>query len=231
MNVGSDMNVGNLFRERKMITLDFHGHKLQLVRGGAQDLYNEVMVHDNYKMLSSGLEFSPGDIILDIGANEGYFSIMMAVLFPVKVIAYEPTKKAFGFFMENLRNNNILNVEPHFTGISNEAGRKDLKEHPVYTTTSSAYVHAYAPNIETCDMITLDEAIGDKKIKLLKIDIEGGEYDALYPCTLLDRVEMVTGEFHSNEYLKSLGYTIDGLTNWLRERTKLGFIEPKELWP
>ena len=193
------------------------------------------MVRDNYKILSSGFTFSPGDLILDIGANEGYFSIMMAVLFPVRIIAYEPTRKAFKFFLENLINNNITSVEPHFTGISNETGRKDLKEHGAYTTTSSSYVNGcYSPVIENCEMVTLDDAIkrcGDKKIKLLKIDIEGGEYDALYPCTLLDRVEIVTGEFHSNEYLKSLGYTIEGLTNWLKERVQLGFIEPKELWP
>jgi hypothetical protein len=64
-----------------------------------------------------------------------------------------------------------------------------------------------------------------KRIKLLKIDIEGGEYDAIYNSNILSQVDNVVGEFHINSRLTSRGYDINSLATYVGERSNLVYYE------
>ena len=183
---------------------------------------------DNYCIFRRGVEFADGDIILDIGANEGIFSIMMAKMFPkVRVIALEPIPRTFFQMMRNIGANGVSNVEPYQLGIGKPGEVcQHFNVHNQFSGGSSA-VDTFDPvnhSKVTADVISLDEAFKVFKIpraKLMKMDIEGGEYIALYNSTVLTRVDNFVGEFHINERLKSQGYDINELATFVSSKTNL----------
>lgn len=197
------------------------------------NLVSEIFF-DNYRIFDSGLKFELGDIILDLGANEGLFSIMMAKIFPVKIVALEPVRRTFKTLLENLEINRINGeVEPRFVGVAEKRGKRDLYVHKDISGASSNYL---TPNqqyyTESVEMVTLDDAIAlcGGRIRLLKVDIEGGEYDAFYASKNLHLVDNVVGEFHINQKLRDKGYSIEGLVEWLSVRTNLIYFESRDLW-
>jgi len=64
-----------------MIQLEYRGTQFYFEESAtAQMLINEIF-SDNYKIFEREVEFEDGDVVLDLGANEGMFSIMVAKLF------------------------------------------------------------------------------------------------------------------------------------------------------
>tara|TARA_Y100000589_G_scaffold297731_1_gene305692 strand:+ start:383 stop:1300 length:918 start_codon:yes stop_codon:yes gene_type:complete len=128
------------------------------------------------------------EIVLDIGANIGMTAIIFSELFQ-KVIAFEPSKESFNVLNENLKNNMIENVETINYGLGNEE--------KILTTISpnlEATSKAIIPYLDTKDEIkdynlekiiikngdkALNELSKDKKIGLIKIDVEGFELEVL----------------------------------------------------
>ena len=187
---------------------------------------------DNYGVLAAAaggvLKFSPGEVIVDLGANEGMFSIMMARVFPgVRVIAVEPIPET----NETLWTNVALNgVEHEVTivsaGVGAGPGMADFTVSKDFSGGSSSFTAFKESDhvIAKAPILGLDEIFDLYNItscKLLKVDIEGGEYDALYNFTYWDRVENLVAEFHTNSRLDYLGRRIDGLVNWLGSRTRI----------
>ncbi|MEN6455485.1 MAG: FkbM family methyltransferase, partial [Prolixibacteraceae bacterium] len=75
-------------------------------------------------------------------------------------------------------------------------------------------------------LMPLDEVV--KKygpIKLLKMDIEGGEHEALSEFQRWNEVESMVAEFHINQLLAQRGYDIEKLAANVRERTNLLYFE------
>jgi FkbM family methyltransferase len=223
----SDMNGTN-----GKIEYEFQGHKFYFhPTPQAQDLITEIF-GDNYKVLSTPVIFNPGDVVLDIGACEGMFSIMLAKLFPeIKIIALEPVERTFRFLLQNIENNNVHNIEPHNFGVGKLEETKTIYVGlNDYSGGSSSYL-TFDPNkqiLETIKILPLDrvfEMAGIDHVKLLKIDTEGAEYEALYNSKRLKDFDFLVGEFHINKRLEVDGRRIDGLINWCSNRTKVLAIE------
>lgn len=199
-----------------------------------RDIINEVF-SDNYTIFEKELEFKPGDIILDLGANEGIFSIMMAKVFPgIKIMAYEPVPRTFATLMKNIELNNLQlvnDIAPFNIGIGKDENNTfDMTVSKDHSGGSTAWC-TFNPDhhISTKVIIkTLDSILSlIPKVRLLKIDIEGMEYEALYPCTLLDRVDMIVGEFHINNKLKNVSpqYDPHELATYLGDKGKLVYYD------
>jgi FkbM family methyltransferase len=190
---------------------------------------------DNYKIFSRGLQFQPCDIILDIGANEGMFSIMMAKLFPfTRIISLEPVQKTFFTMIKNIGLNNITNIHPYNLGVGGRSNKSEIIYcDKVYSGGSSMVV---TPNFEAQDIVNIEVVALDDifdirkfpeidRIKLLKMDIEGAEYETLYNSTCLPRVDNMVAEFHINTRLESMGYDINELATWVGSQTNLVYFE------
>jgi len=197
-------------------------------------LIHEIFT-DNYKIFERGLQFQPGDIILDIGANEGMFSIMMAKLFPfTRIIALEPVHKTFFTMIRNIGLNNVTNIHPYNLGV----GGKSSKSEIIYCdkTYSGGSSMVVTPNFEAQDIVNIEVVALDDifdirkfpaidRVKLLKMDIEGAEYETLYNSTILPRVDNMVAEFHINTRLESMGYDINELATWVGSRCNLVYFE------
>lgn len=207
-----------------MYTVDFRGEILNFKETPtAPALLNEIF-NDNYKIFERGLTFSPGDVIIDVGANEGMFSILMAKAFPgVKIVALEPVIGTFQDLQENCRINDV-EVDARQVGIG--SGYSELMVCKMNSGGSTA-VCTFDPKhhyMEPVTLVSLDSILEEfPVVKLLKIDIEGMEYNALYPCKLLERIEYCVAEFHINTKLINQGYGMNELATFVGSKMDLGY--------
>lgn len=132
------------------------------------------------KLLESLLR--PSDIFLDIGGNEGYFSVIASSLVhDGKVYCIEPQSRLQSIIAENIRINNSNAIEVYRLAISNQTGEVELFLRPSTNTgASSLFRHWKIGSIkESVPAITLDKFFQQNsinRVRLLKIDCEGAEY-------------------------------------------------------
>lgn len=122
-----------------------------------------------------------GMVILDIGANIGYYSLIAAKLAGDKgvVYAFEPAPDNFAFLVKNIEVNGLSNVVPVQKAVSNKAGtdRLFLSSDPAW---HGMYKHNQGESIEV-QVTSVDEFTENIScpINLIKIDVEGLEMRVL----------------------------------------------------
>jgi len=133
------------------------------------------------------------DIIVDLGANIGYFSLLAAKLTGKegKVYSFEPEPKNYNYLLKNIKLNNYDNILATQKAVSDKNGRTKLYicEHDTGHHTINQYegIKNYKPNTDDkenfieIDTVTLDDFLKDKEkaVDVIKIDIEGAEMLAL----------------------------------------------------
>lgn len=132
------------------------------------------------------IQLSPDDIVLDIGANVGMFSIYVKKKFGCKVIAFEPVPMNFEQFKKNIILNGLsLNdFELHNVAITDIENGEIKIGTPLYNTGGSSIFY-HNDSMVACKTETLSKYITDK-CKYLKIDVEGSEYDIV--PSILDKL-------------------------------------------
>lgn len=148
----------------------------------------EILNFGSYEKDESSLVFQvvqDGDIILDIGANLGWYSIQLSKRFNNAVIhAFEPIYQTFSVLEKNIKLNNLINVILHNVALGNIEGEADF----FYFTGGSAVAsrenlldHRKARKVG-CKITTLDSIVSHldlQKIDFLKCDVEGSELDVI----------------------------------------------------
>jgi FkbM family methyltransferase len=121
----------------------------------------------------------PGDTVIDVGANIGYFTLLLARLVGEKgrVIAIEPDPENFALLQKNVAANGYRNVILMRNAVSNAPGTARL-----YRSLRSGGQHSLAPatadswvDVET---VRLDD-VARGAVAFIKIDVEGAEVAAL----------------------------------------------------
>lgn len=130
-----------------------------------------------------------GNIVVDLGANIGYFTLLAAKLVGKrgKVFAFEPEPKNFYYLNKNIKLNNYKHVITEQKAVSDRNGKTKLFLSPYdsghHTINQADGIEAYrlgrrgevsSIDIET---VTLDDYLRDKtdRVDVMKIDIEGAE--------------------------------------------------------
>lgn len=153
-------------------------------------------------------DFYDTGVFVDIGANIGAVSLYVDSLNhdrdetkpEIKVYAVEPEPHNLGFLKQNIADNPTKNItvvenaiwhEEKMLQISNRGGNASIFEHP----NNAWYTEVRAISIET-----LFRKFGIKEADVMKIDIEGAEYDLLLntPDSILKRIKFLTLEFDAN---------------------------------
>ncbi len=116
--------------------------------------------------------------IVDIGANVGYASILFSNLWPsAKIVAVEPENENFDLLVKNTQK--YSNITCMNTALWSR--KCNLKiSNPNAAAFSFQFTEANTNDSPTIISITIDELkkfFLSKHIDLLKIDIEGGEYE------------------------------------------------------
>jgi len=167
-----------------------------------------------------------GDIVIDIGANIGYFTLLFAKCVGQngKVFAFEPEPKNFELLKKNISVNKYENVVCENSAVSNKnekiklyLSEKSVGQHRIY---SSGEV---SDNSVLVDSITVDDYfknINKEKITFIKIDAEGTEFFILKGMEkLLDKIDFlkIILEFDPNQIRDSGCDPID-LLNFLKNK-------------
>jgi len=150
---------------------------------------------------------SPGDVIVDIGAHVGMVSIYLAKKYPnARIYSYEPNPTNFGNFMKNLEINGVTSITPFNLAVTSD-GRSvcGTLSNPNNTGCSTIYepnnIRPWNSESTTLNDIIKDNGID--KIRVLKMDCEGSEYEIMYNTYLedLSGVGFMVGEFHMTGYI------------------------------
>ncbi len=136
-------------------------------------------------------EVKPGQTVVDVGANIGYFAVLLGHLVGPqgRVFAYEPNP----YLVSWLRDNLSINYLSDRTVVLQQAAYSSRTTVTFYCArrfmgSSSIHRHGkwyfdhYEDNIEPVQVhaAPLDDLLSiTKQIDLVKVDIEGGEYRAL----------------------------------------------------
>ena len=125
----------------------------------------------------------PGDVVLDIGAHAGYYSLLFSRLVGPSgaVFSFEPDPVNFGVLQHNLRGSGAENAGAFNLAISERCGPVSLHR------SAGSGNHSLFPYTEPVEIIsvrstTVDAflaARGKPEVALIKLDIEGAEPLAL----------------------------------------------------
>lgn len=150
-----------------------------------------------------------GDLCIDLGANIGAITQQMAAT-GAEVISFEPDPDTFELLRSNTSHLNGVTLSQKAAGAKAEqlllrrAARWDPAD-PAKHSTASSIVRAdermsmeNAVSVEVVDMVAFLTSL-DRDIRILKIDIEGAEWDlmdALLEAPVLDRIACIFVETH-----------------------------------
>jgi FkbM family methyltransferase len=156
------------------------------------DTWQELIVNKMYEFDSS----SSAPYILDCGANLGLSVFYFSKLYPNAVIdAFEPEPPIFEVLKNNVATYQLKNVIIHKKAVwDSETTLKFYTDHGMGGSVTNVYSKQEPTIIETLKLADFMQ----KKVDMLKMDIEGAEFTVLKSCeSLLKNVEHLFVEYHS----------------------------------
>jgi FkbM family methyltransferase len=179
--------------------------KFLLRDGQCRDIYYKYGVYSEdhiNRYLVEHLDIKSSDLIIDIGANIGWYSLVLSMNEKPTIVAFEPDTENFKLLTENLRMNNRSNVKAYNKAVSDHEGTLTLYLYKTHNPGRHSFIKqknsvgtAEVP-IVPLDSFLEKEGYGNGPIKLIKIDIEGYEYTALKAAgKMLSRAQYILAEF------------------------------------
>jgi FkbM family methyltransferase len=196
----------------------------------------------------------PGDVFIDLGANEGYFSVLASGLVGPggTVIAVEPQSRLQSVIRANLTLNHCSNVRVLQAVVSSTTDPVEIELASEMNTGGSSLFSRtkYPLKRELVPSFTIAaflEQTGVERCDLMKVDVEGAEYDVFIGAgeilksgllrnialeihgDILERRGLSGAELH--EWILSCGYQLnDELGNWVYTSSRSD-VSPVRLSP
>lgn len=195
------------------ITLDIEDNPT----GGVSKIVCREIISDYQLHL---VEFKPGDVVLDIGAQVGVVSCYLAKKHPqITVYAFEPVPENFARLQRNIKANSLDNVIAINKAVTGDGRRVTIYgDLDVNAGGSSIFSSAAGGKAFNAESVTLKQILQEyaiERVRLLKLDCEGAEYEiVLAEPELLKRVDIIRGELHSNNALRR--YSVSDFGDLLR---------------
>ncbi len=184
-----------------------------------------------HRLYTKEFDINDTDIVVDIGASIGIFTVFASCYAKSGVIyAFEPESESFKLLRENIKINNIDNINLVNKAISGRTGRRDF-----YITNPGG--HSFygmgGGTKTTVQTISLEDFFKENKlskIDFLKMDCEGGEYTILFNCprNVLKNINKIAMEYHDidkarnghmlKKFLQDNGFKVK------KSGSKIGFL-------
>jgi FkbM family methyltransferase len=159
-------------------TADVLGHKmfldssdtLQLSRFGEYETFQTAIIHKLVKK---------GTLVLDIGANIGYYTLLFARLVggEGRVIAFEPNLDNFAVLQRNVKLNGYSNVRPERKAVSDVNAELKLYISEINKGDHRIYDSGDGRRSTKVESVRLDDYLSNvsQSISLIKMDVQGAE--------------------------------------------------------
>lgn len=178
---------------------EVEGNVLRTLKKGR--FYEQTMLKFIVKNATQG-------VIIDVGANLGNHSVFLAGnIKNTKVIALEPNPEIFKTLKSNIWKNKLLSkTELYNIAAGNKNRTCDIELGPNKDMGRGRIVEG-----ESIAMKTLDELVGNEKISIIKIDVEGFEPQVLRGATniLKNSSPKLFIEAHNNKAKRELDTVLE----------------------
>jgi FkbM family methyltransferase len=235
------LDLFSLLHEMKIIYYMRNGLRFSVRRNsGDRAALTEVCLADAYHV--KNLPIKKTDIIIDIGANIGAFSVLLSKR-AGRIYAYEPMPDNYDLLVENMKINDRSNIIASKNAISSQKGKAVLFVSDV-NSLSHSFCRVSGKSVET-ETISLKDVFSENNISqcfLLKIDAEGSEYEILYalPPEYFRKIKYIYLECHDLnadgfsrtderfdrqtlvEYLEANGFTVNQKSVYIYAENKHG---------
>lgn len=172
------------------------------------------------KQLAFAKNVRSGDIVYDLGANVGYYSLLASVLVGERghVHSFEPFASNVDVIQKHIKANRIKNCTVHACAVS------DLSGFAVFEVSATSHTMGHLSDTvgERVEVVSLDELVGNglEPPTVIKCDIEGAEYKMMCgaknviatskPIVFL-ATHNTTVRRQCNDFLIDLGYKLESL--------------------
>lgn len=165
-----------------------------------QVVFRNVYEQNEYRVPP---QLAAEDVVIDIGAHIGSFAYLCWLRGSRQINAFEADLENFQLAQRNLQD---TNVQLHHAAVwrSDQPGaslfhsgyKEMLPDGPDPVGVNTGGGDVFAPAGVAVPAIALDDLIGDRKIRILKVDCEGSEFPILLTSQKLRNVATVVGEYH-----------------------------------
>jgi FkbM family methyltransferase len=145
----------------------------QLIANGYWEMWTDRLVRRLVR---------PGDRVIDVGANHGYYTLIMASLLgdTGRLDSFEANPRIARLLARSVEFNGYApKVTVHATAVGNRAGTVQFAASRSQSGSGHLLVetHAYGEDTMklTVPMVRLDDVVGDGPVDLIRIDAEGAE--------------------------------------------------------
>jgi FkbM family methyltransferase len=185
-----------IMKKKQIIEIQKFGKYAEIKIGRYKFVLDRSELHD-FQMLKnfeSGGIYEPevslyimknlklGETFMDIGANNGYYTILAAELVgPTgKVISIEPNPDAFQRLLHNIEINNLKNIIPLNIALSDKDGKATLYLNDGSENGVASLIKGEQskPFFEV-ELKRFDDLFEDEKINIIKMDVEGSEINII----------------------------------------------------
>lgn len=160
--------------------------------------WNEIFVHNNLKFTTP----TRRPRILDCGGNMGLATLYFKSLYPVAhITTFEADPEICKICRDNLADNGYQDVEVIHAAVWVEKGEISFCCEGTDSGTLSQLVYdGVSGHRQSVPAIRLRDYLENEKVDLLKIDIEGAEFDVLADCaSVLGNVSRMIVELHETD--------------------------------
>ena len=135
-------------------------------------------------------------VVFNVGAHIGTFDLFIKNLIPsARVFSFEPEPENFQLLQENLKLNQLQDVEPIAAAVWSESGAVTLESRE-YFKNETKVSSGSGPQVKA---ISLDDFMSDRNIHsvdILKMDCEGAEHEILPKFMGLKKCRLLALELH-----------------------------------
>ena len=229
-------------KKNKVINLTVRGIESSLKTDYAEVWAGKMFLHPNdafrlsiygihgthdFKIIKNNVK--DGDNVIDLGANIGYFTLILAKLVgPTgKVFAFEPDPRNLALLKKNVEYNNYKNVIIVPKAVSNVndkctlyTGQKTFGQNKIYKpkkTKTQKFIPIDSETVRLDDFFKTNGLLD--KISFIKIDVEGAEFLALSGMKEILKLNKNIKIFTEAEisYLEDAGSSYDQFIDLLTE--------------
>jgi len=163
-----------------------NGYRLMLNRTSRVE-FKVIFLREDYTWPIPRSSIGPG-VILDLGANIGFFTIFAAKNFPGRrIVSVEPFPRNLRTLTASVEANHVPNCTIVNAAVSDRSGRvvfgvQTGEENPTSSRIDATHT-ADGKDFFECRCLSLDDLFREQAIEsaaFVKIDIEGAEYACLY---------------------------------------------------
>lgn len=171
-------------------------------------IFNQIWLTKTYT--PKEFKIKEDDVVIDIGAHIGLFSILAAKSASRgKIYAFEPSEENFNLLKENIDLNKLSNLELINKAVAKESGAREFalsKDDPAGHAIPYEETNRRKVDVQTTSLDDFFEERNINKVDFLKMDCEGAEYEIFYSCSdeTLNKIDKISMEYHNVDTEKNV---------------------------